>query len=89
MAHVNIDIGEMGENVLFRDVPGFATDKQSVASLENFVPQEYAEHLTMVSEYGLVTLCLMLALFLLYRVGVVYAARRKSKKDVSQILNIN
>ncbi len=75
------------QNELFRGMPGFP-DGMSVNSHDDLMPMD-TNQFAKVTEYAIVALCSILALWLLYWVGKAYTRRRKSKKDVRQILSIN
>ena len=52
---------------------------------DDLMPMNY----TKMTEYVLIAICSLLALWVLYYVGSTFAERHRSKKDVKNILSIN
>ena len=67
-------------------MPGF--DGMGMNSNDDLMPMDTSQFAKTI-EYALVAICTILALWFLYLLGKAYNRRRKSKKDVRQILTIN
>ena len=78
--------GDSGSDNLFRGVPGFPDgSNQGLHMSDDLMPMNY----TKMTEYVLIAICSLLALWVLYYVGSTFAERHRSKKDVKNILSIN